>query len=147
MPRKLFITIMLFMPLLALSQPADLSGTWRGKLSQNSGGYASDYDFALFLEVKSGYIDGRSFVAHGDVSGEMELIGMWKTGDVLYFREHKVLKSIKPDLLEWCYKTAELRLVKTPDGNLRLEGPWWGESVSGICIPGYIRLEKVVPRA
>lgn len=141
------ILFALFLPLAAWSQPADLSGTWRGKLTQNAGGYASDYEFALFLEVKKGYIDGRSFVSHNDVSGEMELIGMWKSGDVLYFREHKVLKSLKPELLEWCYKTAELRLVKGIDGNLRLEGPWWGESASGICIPGYIRLEKVVPRA
>ena len=151
---RVFSTFPILFLLLAAStrlpaQPAELEGTWEGILTQNSGGYASEYHFGLILTIKKGYVDGRSFVflETGEVSNEMELMGLWKTGDVLYFRENRILKSNKPEFLEWCYKSGELRLVREIDGKWRLEGPWWGESASGVCIPGFVRLTKVVPRA
>ncbi len=147
--KLLILLCALAVPALLWSQPSELEGTWEGILTQNSGGYASEYRFGLILTVKKGYVDGRSFVflETGEVSNEMDLMGIWKKGDVLYFQENRILKSNKPDFLEWCYKSGELRLVREIDGNWKLEGPWWGESASGVCIPGFVRLTKVVPRA
>ncbi len=141
--------ILLFNLVLLSAQPEELNGLWEGTLSQDEGGYAPLYKFSLYLEVRENYVNGRSFVSvlSGDINNEMEVMALWRKGDILFFRENRVLKSNKPDLLEWCYKSGELRLIRTLDGEWRLEGPWWGESLVGTCVPGFIRLKKAVPKA
>ena len=128
--------------------PKELAGTWVGTLSQNAGGYASNYYFEIEIIVKDKHVEGTSFVSLGDdIKGEFAFIGVWQRGNKLYLKENKVVKSQKPEELDWCYKTIELQLLQHRSGEWRLEGAWRGESLSGICVPGFVRLQKSVPRA
>lgn len=145
--RSLLLLLLLFPLSLLTAQPREMAGVWKGVLTQDAGGYAAQYVFALELEKDTNCLVGKSVVQEKDIRGEMELIGLWDDEkNVLTIREFRVLQSLKPDQLEWCYKTAELRLYRSINGNWRLEGPWTGVSPAGGCIPGWIRLEKVVPR-
>ncbi|MGB3545797.1 MAG: hypothetical protein WBA17_02420 [Saprospiraceae bacterium] len=147
--RQFFSLLCFFLFLSPLTaQPEVLSGTWRGTLTQDDGGFAPSFDFGLELEVKTSYIDGYSFVSVGDIGGEMDLIAYWNEAtQSIDVREEKIRKSVKPTSLEWCYKTMRLRLTYTGGGKFMLEGPWEGVSAAGVCIPGYVRLYKSVPRA
>ncbi len=130
------------------AQPEVLNGTWRGTLTQDDGGFAPSFDFGLVLEAKKGFIDGYSFVSVDDIGGEMDLIAYWNDAtQSIDVREEKIRKSVKPTSLEWCYKKMRLRLTYTGNGKFMLEGPWEGVSAAGVCIPGYVRLYKSVPRA
>jgi hypothetical protein len=128
--------------------PKELAGTWVGTLTQNTGGYASSYYFELKIEVKDKHVEGTTFVSLGnEIMGEFAYIGVWQRGKKLFIKENRLLKSQKPEELDWCYKTIELQLFQHRSGEWRLEGAWRGESLSGICVPGYVRLQKTVPRA
>lgn len=128
--------------------PKELEGTWVGTLTQNAGGFASTYYFEVKIEVKDKFVEGTTFVSLGDqIKGEFAFIGVWQRGKKLFLKENRVLKSEKPEELDWCYKTIELQLFQHRSGDWRLEGAWRGESLSGICVPGYVRLQKTIPRA
>lgn len=121
-------------------------GNWKGVITQDEGGYRSEYDFELYLKKEDKLITGRSYVYVDDIYAEMALSGFTLSDKIFHFTESKVVRSRKLPQLEWCLKGAALKLYRTGDG-WELRGRWQGTSAGGNCIPGEIILKKVVPRA
>lgn len=130
---------------LALSAQSNISGSWKGSITQNEGGYRTDYSFEMYFQQKGKKITGRSYVYVDNIYAEMELTGQWIDANQIQFSESKVTRAKKVDNMDWCIKSGTLKLIKT-DNKWRLEGNWSGVSSYGVCIPGKIFLHKVIPR-
>lgn len=129
-----------------LAQHAIFTGRWEGKLTQNEGGYRQEYSFVLQVESQGSGFLGTSFVRVEDIFAEMDWIGFVADGNVLHIKEERLRRANKPRQLEWCYKSAQLKLVRRSDA-FYLEGPWQGTSETGLCIPGWIVVRKQIPKA
>lgn len=120
----------------------DLSGVWTGTLFQNEGGIAERFELYFDLEQIGPAIKGKAYVRLGDLYAEMKLSG-YRTGSGGWrITETEILRSDKAGLaVSWCMKQYELR-VDYREGNWVLNGPWWGSSEYGTCIPGTITLRR-----
>lgn len=136
------ILLLLMLPALLPAQ-FDFTGTWEGVLTQDEGGYASEYVFKLYLKQDGLKVSGRSFVKVGEIYAEMELKGRLIGDKVVHLEETEVLKHWKYDGMEWCYKKLDLFIV----ADEKLEGPWTGHTGQSACIPGKILLRRTSPRA
>ncbi|MEL6659187.1 MAG: hypothetical protein AAFR36_22195 [Bacteroidota bacterium] len=126
--------------------PSSVQGQWVGTLTQDQGGYLSDYTFEVFFQTdQNGQLAGKSYVYAPNVVGIFTFTGT-KRGQVYYLEEQDIRFSRKPEDLSWCFKTMQLRLVRK-DKEWHLEGPWQGTSDYGGCIPGWISLRWIPPRA
>lgn len=125
--------------------PAIITGTWKGVLTQDRGGYQPQYHFQLKLTEKDGEIVGSSYVSVNSIYANWQLSASFRN-DVLYFRETKLGRHTQMDDLYWCLKEGKLNL-KMVDYQWVLYGRWTGNSELGACVPGKIRLTKVVPQA
>ncbi len=124
----------------------DVTGLWKGTLTQNAGGFKSEYSFELYLIQKKGKIRGRSYFYVDDVFATIELSGTIKGGKIVILNESEIVDYHKYEDMEICLKN--LQLTVSYDGKkLQLNGFWDGKSVLGDCIPGKIFLTKQVPRA
>ncbi len=142
---KLWFALILWaLPLLAAAQD-NFSGVWKGTLTQDPGGFAPVYDFELYLKQKGNKVTGRSYVAIAEIHAAMDLKGE-VVGNVLYFTETNIVEHWKREDMEWCFKQAGLTLA-IQGKQMKLEGPWTGNTGFGECIPGKIYLKKQVPRA
>lgn len=146
MMRRIF-TILFFLTTTIATTFAqdDLLGNWVGVITQDEGGYRSEYDFELYLKKENKLITGRSYVYVEEIYAEMALSGFAVSEKVFHFTESRVVRSRKLPSLEWCLKGGTLKLERTRDG-WELRGRWEGTSAGGSCIPGEIILKKVVPR-
>lgn len=125
----------------------NVSGEWRGKITQNEGGYRSEYIFELYLVQTGNKVRGRSYVYVDDLYAIMDLKGEIKGGSMLYIEETRIVDFLEIEDGEWCIKESQL-LIKYKDGKLHLNGYWQGKSLKeGPCIPGKISLSKKKPRA
>ena len=136
---------LLALPHFSISQDP-LLGNWVGVITQDEGGYRSEYGFELFLKKENKLVTGRSYVYVDDIYAEMALSGFSTPDKVFHFTESQVVHSRKLPQLEWCLKGADLKLIRTSQG-WELRGRWQGTTPGGNCIPGEIILKKVVPRA
>ena len=139
-----FVIVLLTWPLWAGAQN-DFSGVWKGTLTQDPGGFAPVYEFELYLKQKGDKVAGRSYVAIGAIYAVMDLEGMVE-GNTVHLTETNIAKNWKREDMEWCYKKADLTLY-VKGKQLKLEGPWTGNTGQSECIPGKIYLKKEVPRA
>ncbi|MFZ2900759.1 MAG: hypothetical protein WA004_19150 [Saprospiraceae bacterium] len=139
------ICLALSFPLLLAGQ-INLSGTWKGIITQDEGGYRSTYDFELVIKQDGNKITGRSFVKIDDIFATMELEGEFSGGVIFRFQETAIVDSKKFDGLEWCVKRGQLLFKQDKEG-WKLEGFWQGVTEFTTCIPGKIFLKKANPRA
>lgn len=123
----------------------DFTGTWEGILTQEEGGYTPEYSFKLVLEQDGMEIKGRSFVKYGEIYAEMELEGRLIGNRAIHWEEIKLLDNWKHEHMEWCYKRADLFVVKR-GAKPKLEGPWSGNTGELDCVPGKIKVARVSPR-
>jgi hypothetical protein len=137
--------LVLFFPLLLAGQ-INLSGTWKGIITQDEGGYRSTYDFELVIRQDGNKITGRSFVKIDDIFATMELEGEFSGGVIFRFQETAIVDSKKFEGLEWCFKRGQLLFKQDKEG-WKLEGFWQGATEFSTCIPGKIFLKKANPRA
>lgn len=148
-PRTMIKYFLFFSFLLAVSQPTFSQevflGNWKGVITQDEGGYRTEYDFELYLKKEDKLITGRSYVYVDEIYAEMALSGFTLSDEIFHFTESKVVRSRKLPELEWCLKGAALKLYRTGNG-WELRGRWQGTSAGGNCIPGEIILKKIVPR-
>jgi len=143
---KLFLSaILIFLPLLLAAQ-TNISGTWKGIITQNEGGYRSTYDMELVLKQDGNRVTGQSIVRVDDIYASMNLEGEITAGGYFRFLETAIVESKKVENLEWCIKQGQL-LIKFEKDEWKLEGFWQGATSFGPCIPGKIFLKKMVPRA
>lgn len=143
---KYCITCLVFFFPLLLSGQINLSGTWKGIITQDEGGYRSTYDFELIIKQDGNKITGRSFVKIDDIYASMELEGEFSGGVIFRFQETAIVDSKKFDGLEWCVKRGQLLFKQDKEG-WKLEGFWQGVTEFSTCIPGKIFLKKANPRA
>ncbi len=124
----------------------DIEGQWLGVITQEDGGYATSYEFELFLSRTGNKLGGRSYSRVDDLYTILDLKGEIKSGMLIYLEETKIVDVHLHDGLHACYKSAQLR-VSYENGKLKLEGFWRGNTESGACIPGKVILYKEKPRA
>ena len=141
-----FWLLLAFLALPALVEAQkDFSGVWKGTLTQDPGGFAPVYDFELYLKQEGGKVKGRSYVRIGSIYAVMELEGVLEVNTV-HLTETDIVKHWKRQDMEWCYKKADLTLYHQGK-QLKLEGPWSGNTGQNECIPGNIYLKKEPPQA
>lgn len=144
---KPFFSLLLFLlPFLALAQTPNISGTWKGIITQDEGGYRSTYDLELVLKQEGNKVTGRSYVRVDDIFAVMELEGEFSGGVFFRFQESQIVDAKKFEGLEWCIKRGQL-LLKQEKDTWKLEGFWQGNTNVSTCIPGKIYLKKATPRA
>ena len=121
---------------------ADLSGVWTGTLYQNEGGIADQFELYFDIEQIGPALRGKAYVRLGELYAEMKLSGYRSGSGGWRITETEILRSDKAGLaVSWCMKDYELRLGYL-DGHWVLNGPWWGNSEYGACIPGTITLRR-----
>ncbi|MEL7021937.1 MAG: hypothetical protein AAGK47_10025 [Bacteroidota bacterium] len=130
----------------SLHAQSTISGSWKGVITQDDGGYRTRYDFELYLNVKDNQITGRSYVTVDDIFCEMKITGSLQEGQKVYFKEIELVDSRQTEGMEWCFKQAVLRLG-VDHGKVQLSGSWEGTTSFSNCIPGKVFLQKIVPRA
>ena len=144
MIKSLTLTLLLTFSLACLSAQSevDLSGVWTGTLFQNEGGIAERFELYFDIEQIGPAIKGKAYVRLGELYAEMKLSG-YRTGSGGWrITETEILRSDKAGMaVSWCMKEYELR-VDYREGNWVLNGPWWGSSEYGPCIPGTITLRR-----
>ncbi len=143
---KYFILSMLFFFCADCFAQKDLNGYWKGKITQEDGGYIPEYSFELFIIQKGDSITGRSYVYVDSIYAEMNLSGTVHSGILLELKDEVILDHEELQGMEWCIKKYQL-MLKQRDSTFHLEGYWQGETSFSSCIPGKIFLQKTVPRA
>lgn len=121
--------------------PVDISGTWVGELYQDAGGIADKFELSMQIRQIGPSIQGTSYVKLDGIWAEMEFSGYLQSNGSWKISEARVVRAEKPEALSWCMKRYLLTVNYTRNG-LQLNGPWWGDSEFGPCIPGSVRLEK-----
>ncbi|MBC7654602.1 MAG: hypothetical protein H7098_09045, partial [Oligoflexus sp.] len=158
--RKLLL-LLFFFPFIVNAQ--DLTGFWKGKLTQDSGGYAPQYVLELNINQKNKKISGVSNAYLGSVVvGKLSFSGYFEK-DSIYLNEFRygVIEKILPPDYFLCIKNFILKYKST--GSLEtLTGRWDGVTYAkdelgkdelftdafGVkkevleCIPGLIFLSK-----
>lgn len=119
-------------------------GTWEGVLTQDRGGFTPEYRFRLELSLQDGRVVGSSYVSVQNIHAEWSLVGHLKEG-TFYFEETSLGDHTELEDLYWCLKEANL-YMEMVDYQWVMYGQWHGKSEFGPCIPGHIRLIKVVPQ-
>lgn len=141
-----YLLIISFSLLSTFGISQDISGYWRGTITQNEGGYRSDYVLELWIEQKGDSIIGKSYVFVDNIYAEMNISGTFNSGVYLDLKDNNIVTSAELQGMEWCIKTYQL-LLKRREGIWRFEGKWQGVTSFSSCIPGNITLKKTVPRA
>lgn len=133
-------------PLLAQS---DFGGVWVGEITQNEGGYRSEYYFEFHVNEISddGVVYGKTYVKVDTIFAKMEFTGKINSGVYLMFQEKDIITSKKFVGMDWCIKRGQLLLRKQEDGTYILDGFWQGKTSFSDCIPGKIALRRGIPRA
>lgn len=125
---------------------ADFSGLWTGVITQDEGGYKSEYKFELYLYQEGTKVHGRSYVYDEGLHAVMELRGNIYNGNLLHFQEGKMVDFTVVEDMEWCIKRGDL-MLKSGWRKEYITGVWKGISSVGDCIPGKIKLERETARA
>ncbi len=145
--RKVKICLIVLLSALSLCLPAqNLSGTWEGTITQDEGGYRTDYQIEVYLLQKNNKISGRSIVSVDDIFAEMKISGDVHSGIFLQMHDTEIVEFSKIAGMEWCLKQYQL-IFKQSGEIQRLEGFWQGAVSFGSCVPGKVFLKRKVPRA
>jgi hypothetical protein len=120
-------------------------GKWVGELTQKEGGFRQKYYCEMVIERQGKQYFGTTYVSVEDLSAEMSFKAEFK-GDVLVFKEDRIIRYSQLKDMVWCLKWGDLQLRKK-GSSWFLEGKWNGQSVYGPCIPGKVFLHREVPRA
>ena len=134
--------LLLFLSLCWMTSFAqDISGKWKGNLTQGPGGFASEYYFEMNLKQKENIISGTSFISYNgnQFSGLMSVRGTFD-GTYFYYEDIKILSQKgMTDSTAWCIKKCRFALKKIGD-NYELSGNWTGQTAFGYCTPGTVRV-------
>ncbi|MEL6717547.1 MAG: hypothetical protein AAFP82_02440 [Bacteroidota bacterium] len=139
------VCLFLFFGLSSIAQ-GNFNGLWKGTITQNDGGYKSNYDFELYLHQDGKTVYGRSYVFDGELYAEMELKGEVYNDNYLRFQETKIVDHTIGENMEWCIKRGQL-LLSYKKNDAYISGLWKGKTSFSDCIPGRIELKKEILRA
>lgn len=155
-----FLLFFIFIPFFANSQ--NLNGFWKGKLTQDTGGYAPEYSLEVNIIQKNKNLSGETKAYLGKVVVSKISFSGFIGKDSIYLREFKngvVEKVLPPDYI-LCIKNLILSYKKEANGLETLVGRWDGIAYPNdqnyydgfikypkadrtlTCIPGLIYLSK-----
>lgn len=143
---KILLTAIFSFIIITAVNAQDINGYWKGTITQNEGGYRSEYILEVWLFQKGDSIMGKSFVFVDSIYAEMEVSGSFHNGVYLTMKDDKINTHEELQGMEWCIKSYQL-LLKQIGAVMRLEGHWQGVTSFSSCIPGRIYLSKAIPRA
>ena len=129
-----------------LPAQGNLTGLWQGTITQDEGGYRSEYTFEVFIKQEGKNITGRSYVFVDDIYATMIISGTLHSNIYMMLEDEDIINFKVNDGMEWCLKKYQL-VFKEGGGMQRLEGFWQGNTSFSTCIPGKVFLKKIVPRA
>jgi hypothetical protein len=141
--RYLFIILL---SVLSFSLSAeDLSGIWKGTLTQGAGGCYAQY----FLEVQINFANDRVTGRVYDYYDKTHFVKLGFTGRYnarthrLVLIEDRVLEAVIPEDCQPCFKTYDLNYTKNGEQE-ELTGDWKGvySEKRLVCPPGKISLKK-----
>ncbi|TKB98887.1 hypothetical protein [Pedobacter cryophilus] len=156
-----FLLVLIFIPYLATGQ--NLNGFWKGKITQDTGGYAPDYNLEVNIVQKKNYLSGETKAYLGKIVIErLGFYGYIKKDSVYLFEsEQALIENVQPPEYKPCVKNFVLTYKKDVNGNEILFGRWDGiglknntkmdnnliDSLGFIlddpeCIPGLVYLSK-----
>jgi Fe-S-cluster containining protein len=159
--KALLLYLLLFFPFLLSAQ--DLTGFWKGKLTQDSGGYAPEYVLEVNIVQKKNNLYGNTLAYSGTTVVSKIAFNGYIDADSIYLREdiEGVMKKVYPQGFGLCIKNLILKYKKESGGLETLTGRWDGKPIEklkkeekdpdafslftksdGDCIPGYIFLSK-----
>ncbi len=152
MIKYILITVLFFIPFINVAAQSEsgkpnISGQWLGTITQNEGGYASSYEFEIYISQTGNRISGRSYSKVDDLYTILELRGELKSGTLLFFEETKIVDVKLLEDLDACFKKAQMTISYMNGKPYKMKGFWTGKTETGDCIPGEISLFKIVPRA
>ena len=141
---SLFILLFCIAASLQAQQSYNLSGVWTGVVTQNAGGYRSEYKITLTLAFDGNTVMGISYCAVDDIFVKMSIHGQLIKKRFMKIEDMEMLDyKIVPNL-QWCDKTYQL--IYKPETDT-IDGFWQGVSSDGPCIPGKVHLKRKVNRA
>jgi len=156
-----FLLFFIFIPFLANSQ--DLTGFWKGKITQDTGGYAPEYILEVNIVQKKKNIFGETKAYLGKIVIERLRFNGYIGKDSVYLIESSLalIESIQPPDYKPCIKNFVLAYKKDANGIETLMGKWSGvgyknavnknsrfidslgnEFDNPLCIPGLVYLSK-----
>src|SRR6476659_3545485 len=150
--RKLLL-LFIFIPFLSNAQ--DLTGFWKGKIYQDSGGYAQEYDLELQItQTKNKFYGTSNAYLNQIITEQLAFKGSYFQNDSIKLKEYEggIIRSVQPTLYVPCIKTYILAYNKEVDGTETLKGRWFGigydddkndDIVSFDCIPGLVSISRV----
>ncbi|MCB0643845.1 MAG: hypothetical protein KDC44_19490, partial [Phaeodactylibacter sp.] len=74
-----------------LGQSMDLSGHWKGTITQNPGGFKTIYDFEVVLKQEGEKITGVSYVLVDTIFAKMSLSGALDSEEYFNFEELEII--------------------------------------------------------
>lgn len=143
---KPFFAFLMFISFNFCYAQQGVNGYWKGKITQEDGGYIPEYAFELYIVQEGDSISGRSYVYVDSIYAEMNLSGKLHSGIYLEMKDERIIDHEELQGMEWCIKRYQL-ILKQRDSTFHLEGYWQGETSFSNCVPGKIYLQKKVPRA
>ena len=143
--KNLFIILFCLLTCSLFGQ-TELTGVWKGTITQNEGGYRPEYVFEIYLNQKGDVVTGRSYVFVDKIYAVMNLSGSVHSDLYLNLKDAKILDHKVDTGMEWCMKKYQL-VLKIKGDTLHLEGFWQGDTTFSTCIPGKVKLTKIDPRA
>lgn len=142
----LFIfTFLMSFPLMAQKNKPSFVGVWKGVISQDEG-YRNEYGMELYLKQDGDKLSGRSFVHVDDIYAEMKVEGMAHSKSIILITDIEIMDNEIMEGMEWCMKNYQLVLKKNGE-TWHLEGHWQGKTTFSTCVPGKVKLQRLVPRA
>jgi hypothetical protein len=158
--KKLLLYLIIFIPSFIYGQ--DLTGFWKGKLTQDSGGYAPEYVLEVNITQKNKNLYGHTLAYSGQTVISKISFSGYIEKDSIYLIEDKdkVIKKVLPEDFSLCIKNLILKYKKEEGGLETLTGRWTGKPLDklkkndyndlfslfteqdGDCLPGYIFLSK-----
>ncbi|MBU1374053.1 MAG: hypothetical protein KJ712_03245 [Bacteroidetes bacterium] len=131
--RKLLL-LFIFIPFLSNAQ--DLTGFWKGKIYQDSGGYAPEYVLELNLIQKKKRVSGTSLAYLGKVVVAKLYLDGYISKDSIYLSEFSngIIEKILPPTYLICIKNFTLGYKKT-DFIETLSGRWDGKAFAKDNLP------------
>ena len=146
--QRVWLTLMVLLPLQLMAQ--DLSGIWKGTLTQEAGGCYPVYFVELQVKFSGPLVSGRLYDYYD--SSKFVKLGISGRYDSatqrMSFSENKVLKSHIPADCVPCIKSYELTFSKTGTEE-RLTGSWKGHILDRAksCPPGALTLQRTYKSA
>jgi hypothetical protein len=158
--KKLLLYLFIFIPIYVNAQ--DLTGFWKGKLTQDSGGYAPEYVLEVNITQKNKNLYGNTLAYSGQTVVSKISFNGYIDKDSVYLKEYRegVMKQVLPPGFSLCIKNLILKYKKEAGGLETLTGRWDGKPIDkikkdedkdafslftdqdGDCLPGFVFLSK-----